>query len=319
MNTFLLSLEKQHNIQIIFAVECGSRLYGTNSNASDYDIRGVYLHNDILKRNQLLLNNNKNISINGFSDDKTYDYELFDLLSFIKLIKENNFMIIDWVNSNICYIGNKELKIIKYVFNNTFCINNYLIKYYGFMVSTYMKQLNPERKQEHCIINKKIYQGVNLLIDDLLTINDNSINKGENILNRSIDTINDIKSLMNTEIISNNQPICTTTIKQMLLFTRIALYLEYILQHNQFPPLNMNILLNTVDIDIDIDKQLIYDLINKKRNNNTDEYVCYEWITHWFNKLEKQIKPNLNKFDIKKIDNPDMYIQYYLDCIDRHL
>ena len=51
----LNELEKEYKIKIIFAVESGSRVWGMDSIDSDYDIRGVYIDCDPIKRNQNIL------------------------------------------------------------------------------------------------------------------------------------------------------------------------------------------------------------------------------------------------------------------------
>ena len=54
IKNLLLQLEKDNNIKIIFAVESGSRVWGMDSKDSDYDIRGVYLDLNPVKRNNLI-------------------------------------------------------------------------------------------------------------------------------------------------------------------------------------------------------------------------------------------------------------------------
>jgi hypothetical protein len=54
ISNILEIISRENDIKIIFASECGSRAYGLNSNASDYDIRFIYIHNDKSKYHEYL-------------------------------------------------------------------------------------------------------------------------------------------------------------------------------------------------------------------------------------------------------------------------
>ena len=73
IKNLILQIEKENNIKVIFAVESGSRVWGMDSKDSDYDIRGVYLDVDPIKRNDIVLRSKTN-TIDGFTDDRNYDW-----------------------------------------------------------------------------------------------------------------------------------------------------------------------------------------------------------------------------------------------------
>ncbi len=70
----LKELESTHNIQIIFAVEAGSRAWKLESQDSDYDIRFIYIHKDV-KKYLSLENIDRKQTIDGFSEDRVYDWQ----------------------------------------------------------------------------------------------------------------------------------------------------------------------------------------------------------------------------------------------------
>ena len=47
VENFLMSIEKTYNLTIIFACETGSRAHGTAIDSSDYDIKGIYIKQQI--------------------------------------------------------------------------------------------------------------------------------------------------------------------------------------------------------------------------------------------------------------------------------
>ncbi len=65
-----ISAEK--NIDILYAVEAGSRAWGFESTDSDYDIRFIFKQKDICK---YLTLNEPIETIDGFSDDRLYDWQ----------------------------------------------------------------------------------------------------------------------------------------------------------------------------------------------------------------------------------------------------
>ena len=68
----LKELEFKHDIQILYAVEAGSRAWKLDSIDSDYDIRFIFKHNDSKKYVSL-----KGVKdhYDGFSEDRIYDWQ----------------------------------------------------------------------------------------------------------------------------------------------------------------------------------------------------------------------------------------------------
>ena len=90
----LKDLEEKYQINIIYAAEAGSRAWGFESNDSDYDIRFIYLH--INKRKYVSLSKLKE-TIDGFSDDRLYDWQGFDITKGLRLLSVMNPALTEWV------------------------------------------------------------------------------------------------------------------------------------------------------------------------------------------------------------------------------
>ena len=113
-------IEHEHNVKILFAVESGSRVWGMDSPDSDYDIRGVFVSKNPLTRSSVFLSDSKSITIDGFTSDRIYDWVFWDITTFLRLLKNNNPTAIDWIISNICYIGEEKLIATKKLFLKNF-------------------------------------------------------------------------------------------------------------------------------------------------------------------------------------------------------
>ena len=100
--TFLTQIERENNIQIIFAIESGSRVWGFESTDSDYDIRFVFVRNfkeyiHLDEKNDVI---NKNHRYPGLP---TLDAVGFDLLKFCRLLRRSNPSCIEWLMSPTIY------------------------------------------------------------------------------------------------------------------------------------------------------------------------------------------------------------------------
>lgn len=123
INKLLKEIEKEKNIKIVFAVESGSRAWGMESANSDYDVRFLYVRK---KEEYLKIN---------LADDvitKTYDKDLkpsraagcfvdvmgFDIFKFAKMLIKSNPTCIEWLQSDIIYLGKKPKMFEDFAINN---------------------------------------------------------------------------------------------------------------------------------------------------------------------------------------------------------
>ena len=105
----LKGLEAKHNIRIIYAIEAGSRAWGMESKDSDYDIRFVYIHSDPKK--YLSLRPLKE-TIDGFSEDRLYDWQGWDITKTLRLINKMNPSIVEWLYSPITYMTEDDVDFV---------------------------------------------------------------------------------------------------------------------------------------------------------------------------------------------------------------
>lgn len=94
----LESIEKEHNIRIIYAVESGSRAWGFASADSDYDVRYIYIRpvEDYLRVNEL------RDTIEGPLDE-TLDFSGWDIRKALELLRRCNPSLMEWYQSPIIY------------------------------------------------------------------------------------------------------------------------------------------------------------------------------------------------------------------------
>ena len=319
ISQILNDLEKDNSIKIIFSVESGSRVWGMESKDSDYDIRGVYIDLDPIERNKSFLYQ-KTKCIDGFTEDRLYDWVLWDIGTFLKFVKNNNPTAIDWIMSTTCYRGHAEQNKIKDCFMSSCNLNYYLFHHYGLVRSMYEKYVNPYRKTKKYIDNNVILHKIDQIKNELDYLKISNTEKVSNIIERSIKQLSEIKSLTEKEYLEIDE-IKHSKIKKVLYVCRSALSIEYILQQNKYPSLDINKILHDPNLVLDFDKKKIADIITKKCNSNElDDCICPDWLIAWYEKLNNTvlttcIKQN-NSTKIKV--NDDIYVKYYMECVDNY-
>ena len=322
VENILQYLEDENSIKILFAVESGSRVWGMASKDSDYDIRGVYISTDEIERNKSLLYQNTKC-IDGFTEDRLYDWVLWDLATFLKFLRNNNPTAIDWILSTTTYRGKEEQEKVKEYFLSNCDINYYLFHHYGLVRSMYEKYVNPQRKTKRTIDNKKILNKIDTLSHNLDIMKISDTEKVQDIIDRSINELQKIKELTKKEYTTEDETHLPTTIKKILYVCRSALSIEYILQQKKFPSLNINELLHDTDLQLDFDKKHIADIITIKQNSNEqDKCICPTWLMTWYIRINSKVLENysikgsnktslLNRNDDDYVTN---YIKYYIEC-----
>jgi len=150
-------IEKEKKIKILFCVESGSRSWGLESKDSDYDVRFVFVRpiNDYVTINkpEEVMSSSYDKDGNIISQKRCMiDVCGFDIFKFVKMLSSSNPTTIEWLRSNIIYLGKQNQVFVDYAKNDfnpislywhykSMCRQNYL-KYLKFgNVVTYKKYL----------------------------------------------------------------------------------------------------------------------------------------------------------------------------------
>ena len=100
IHNYLKQLEKKHQIIVLFASEVGSRNWGVPSPDSDYDIRFIFIHNDL----KSYLKFKPEITTLDFEDGE-FDLFGFELRYYLKLLQKCNPSVIEIIQSSQVYLN----------------------------------------------------------------------------------------------------------------------------------------------------------------------------------------------------------------------
>lgn len=99
----LKEIELQKNVEILFAVESGSRAWGFASPDSDYDIRFIYKHEA-----DYYLSLWEKPDVIEFMTEDDLDGSGWDLRKAVKLLAKSNAPLLEWLYSPVVYYANEE-------------------------------------------------------------------------------------------------------------------------------------------------------------------------------------------------------------------
>jgi len=99
----LKEIELQKDVEILFAVESGSRAWGFASPDSDYDIRFIYKH-----KPDYYLSLWEQPDVIEFMTEDDLDGSGWDLRKAIKLLAKSNAPLVEWLFSPIVYYANDD-------------------------------------------------------------------------------------------------------------------------------------------------------------------------------------------------------------------
>ncbi len=122
----LKQIEKEKQVEIVFAVESGSRAWGFASPDSDYDIRFIYKH-DL----QYYLSLWEKTDVIEFMTEDDLDGSGWDLRKTVRLLAKSNAPLLEWLYSPVVYFENEAFvtqmrSLAQDCFSPIACLHHYL-------------------------------------------------------------------------------------------------------------------------------------------------------------------------------------------------
>ncbi len=97
IENWLQEVERKHHINILFAAETGSRAWGGATEQSDYDVRFIFIHQDIKKYLSLT-------KVQETIDFQSpFDAQGWDVFKTFTLLQKSNPSLLEWAVSPILY------------------------------------------------------------------------------------------------------------------------------------------------------------------------------------------------------------------------
>lgn len=122
----LEQIELEKGVEILYAVESGSRAWGFASPDSDYDIRFIYKH-DL----DYYLSLWEQTDVIEFMTEDDLDGSGWDLRKTVKLLAKSNAPLLEWIYSPVVYYENEAFMsqmraLAKDCFSPVACLHHYL-------------------------------------------------------------------------------------------------------------------------------------------------------------------------------------------------
>lgn len=122
----LQQIEREKGVEILYAVESGSRAWGFASPDSDYDIRFIYKH-DL----EYYLSLWEQTDVIEFMTDDDLDGSGWDLRKTVKLLAKSNAPLLEWLFSPVVYFENETFiaemrRLAQDCFSPVACLHHYL-------------------------------------------------------------------------------------------------------------------------------------------------------------------------------------------------
>ena len=149
IKALLQKLERERNIEIIYACEAGSRAWGFPSPDSDYDIRFIYRRH----RSWYLSLQEKKDTIE-FMENELLDGSGWDIRKVLRLLYKSNASLYEWLFSPTVYIdGDQRITELRQLAKDLFLPKKVMFHYLGIAKG----MLEREFKGEQVKIKKYFY------------------------------------------------------------------------------------------------------------------------------------------------------------------
>ena len=287
----LSNLEKQHGIEVLFAVESGSRAWDMGSPDSDYDVRGAFRlrdRNAAAAENTTRVFNGKDVldNVSFFSDDKLIDVELWSVHKTLALIREGNTIAFEWMRSPIVYCARhgwpeRPLRLFNSGHSQEVALARTTSHFYGLMASA-VRQCNQdasfdkEQTKEMQKLTEEATRQVNKIKTACYGHSWDEMETARTTLELLTDEMVGLgRSLKRAKPVS---------IKKFCYSIRPALYLQYLSEHQTMPPLGLNSVLPALSCIPTEVKERIEALLERKRASkekdmcSPDDAIVEEWM-----------------------------------------
>jgi predicted nucleotidyltransferase len=134
------SIEREHSIKILHAVESGSRAWGFASKDSDYDVRFIYM-----RPIEYYLALNPTTDVLNCEVNEVYDINGWDVQKVLKLVYKSNPTIFEWSQSPVVYKTTPQFASIQDVIFKYFSSKSGLHHYLSTAKSNYREYLKGEQ------------------------------------------------------------------------------------------------------------------------------------------------------------------------------
>ncbi len=135
----LNEIEQKENIDIILAVEAGSRAWGFASKDSDYDVRFIYI-----RKLEEYLKLEKTKDIIEWQLDDVLDINGWDIKKALQLMYDSNPSIFEWLSSPIIYKSSDTFNDLKQLSKSYYSRKKNIYHYLHMATSNYNAYLTKE-------------------------------------------------------------------------------------------------------------------------------------------------------------------------------
>lgn len=145
----LKEIEESRNITILYAVETGSRAWGHANENSDYDVRFIYKHNDIVE--YLVLDKFEDVIQ---LEEGDFDFAGWDVKKALQLHYKSNPNLREWLISPVVYLPDETGIFEGFEDFSPEILRNY---YFGLTNKTYKKYIRGNDFRDVKIVKKTLY------------------------------------------------------------------------------------------------------------------------------------------------------------------
>eukprot|EP01127_Copromyxa_protea_P006801 TRINITY_DN1677_c0_g2_i13.p1 TRINITY_DN1677_c0_g2~~TRINITY_DN1677_c0_g2_i13.p1 ORF type:complete len:149 (-),score=26.58 TRINITY_DN1677_c0_g2_i13:652-1098(-) len=101
----LSDIEREFNVRVLLAAEAGSRAWGMHEPDSDFDVKFIYVHSPGFYTK--LDEGQRDVIDKSVSCGVSLDLNGWDIRKAVKMLRESNCFVFEWLSSDILYKQHK--------------------------------------------------------------------------------------------------------------------------------------------------------------------------------------------------------------------